>query len=224
MLRAYISASSYEDALGLYSRMRRLNVHPDGFFLLIIKSCTIRGDIRLCKIVHCHAIQMWLSNNLHVSNELVGMYGEFGQTEAALKVFDLMHLRSRVSWNVMISCFSKKYDCDGAYGMLCRMENEGWELNSVTWTSLISSFARCGYYDKTWKLYILMREKGIDATTELIVIVISACAGTSIRGEIVHSHVITGGFEKYIFVSNALISMYGRNGAVEKAEYMFSVL
>ncbi|KAL8485966.1 hypothetical protein ACS0TY_028028 [Phlomoides rotata] len=225
MLRAYISASSYEDALGLYSRMRRLNVHPDGFgFPLIIKSCAMRGDIRLCKIVHCHAIQMGLSNNLHVSNELVGMYGEFGQTEAALKVFDLMPLRSRVSWNVMISCFSKNYDCDGAYGMLCRMENEGWEPNSVTWTSLISSFARCGHYDKTWELYVLMREKSVDATAESIAVVISACAGTPIRGEIVHSHVITGGFEKYIFVSNALISMYGRNGAVEKAEYMFSVL
>lgn len=225
MLRAYISEFSYEDVLGLYSRMRQLNVQPDGFgFPLIIKACAVRGDVRLCRIVHCHAIQMGLSNNLHVSNELVGMYGEFGWTEVALKVFDHMPLRSRVSWNVMISGFAKNYDCDSAYGMLCRMENEGWAPNSVTWTSLISSFTRCAHYDKTWELYVLMREKGVDATAESIAVVISACAGKPIKGEIVHGRVITGGFEKYIFVSNALISMYGRNGNVEKAEYMFSLL
>lgn len=225
MLRAYVSDFKHAAAVGLYFRMRRLNVQPDGFgFPLIIRACAIRGDVRLCGFVHCHAIQMGLSSNLHVGNELVGMYGEIGLMEVALKVFDRMLLRSRVSWNVVISGFAKNLDCEGALGMLCRMENEEWEPNSVTWTSVISSFARCGFVDKTWRFYVLMRERGVDATAESIAVVISVCDGVPVKGEIVHGHVVKAGFEKYIFVSNALISMYGRNGAVEKAEQLFSGL
>lgn len=225
MLRAYLSAFRDGAAVELYFRMRELNVRPDGFgFPLIIRACAVRGDVRLCGIVHSHAVQMGLSSHLHVGNEMVGMYGEIGLMEVASKVFDRMPLRSRVSWNVMVSGYAKNFDCEGAFGMLCRMENEGWEPNSVTYTSVISSFARCGHGDKTWKFYILMREKGVGATAESVAVVLSMCDGMPIKGEIVHSHVIRGGFEKYIFVSNALISMYGRNGAVEKAEYLFSGL
>lgn len=223
MLRAYVSVFRYADALRLYSRMHEINVLPDGFgFPLIVRACTMRADVRLCRIVHRHVIQMGFGKNLHVNNELVGMYGEIGLMDVALQVFDRMPQRSCVSWNIMITGFSKKHDCDGALSMFRRMENEGWEPNSVTWTSLISSFARCGFIDWTWEFFVVMREKGVDATAEAIAVVISACDGLiPVKGEIMHSYVITAGFEKYVFVRNALISMYGRNGAVEKAEYLF---
>ncbi|KAL0360094.1 UNVERIFIED_CONTAM: putative pentatricopeptide repeat-containing protein [Sesamum radiatum] len=225
MLRANVSAFRYGNALELYRKMSELNVQPDGFgFPLIIRACGMSSDVRLCKIVHSHVIQMGFANNIHVSNELMGMYGEIGRPEVALQVFDKMPLRSRVSWNVMMSGYAKNYDCDAAFAMLCRMENEGWEPNSVTWTSLISSFARCGLSEKTWEFFVLMKDKGVDATAESIAVVISVCDEMPSKGEIVHGHVIIAGFEKYIFVRNALISMYGRNGAVEKAEYLFSGL
>ncbi|KAL8059856.1 hypothetical protein ABFX02_03G114100 [Erythranthe guttata] len=223
MLRAYVSDFRYENAIQLYCQMREFGVQQDGFgFPLIIKACAMRGDVRLCRSVHCHVIQMGFRNNLHVNNELVGMYGEIGLNEVALQVFGRMPLRSCVSWNVMISGFTKNHDCEGAFTIFSRMENEGWEPNSVTWTSLISSFARCGFRDKTWELYVSMREKGVCATAESIAVVVSVCDQTPIRGSIVHAHVISAGFEKYIFVINALISMYGKNGDVEKAEYLFS--
>ncbi|KAL3845623.1 hypothetical protein ACJIZ3_003026 [Penstemon smallii] len=229
IIRANSSFSSYKSTLRLYCRMRELNFQPDGFgFPLIIRACAMKGDVRLCKIVHCHVLVMGLVKNLHVANELVGMYGEIGWMEAALKVFDGMPLRSQVSWNTILSGFAKNLDCEGAFAMFHRMENEGWEPNSVTWTSLISSFARRGHSDKTWEFYVLMRDRGVDPTAESIAVVISECPGSDLnvplKGEILHGHVIRAGFEKYMFVRNALISMYGRSCAVEKAESLFSGL
>ncbi|PIN09290.1 hypothetical protein CDL12_18121 [Handroanthus impetiginosus] len=225
MLRAYSSVFRYENALELYGQMRQLSIQPDGFgFPLIIRACAMRGDVRLCRTVHCHVIQTGFANNLHVGNELMGMYGEIGWMGVASQVFDQMRLRNRVSWNIMMSGFAKNYDCDGALRMLFRMESEGWEPNSVTWTSLISSFARCGLNDKTWELYVLMRQKGVEATAESIAVVISMCAENPIKGEIIHGHVITAGFEEYVFVRNALITLYGKNSAVKNAEYLFSRL
>ncbi|KAG6431992.1 hypothetical protein SASPL_103564 [Salvia splendens] len=226
MLRAYLSDFKYEAAVKLYFRMREVDLHPDKFgFPLIIRACAMLDDVRLCKLVHSHAVRIGISSNLHVSNELMGMYGEIGVMGAALKVFDRMPLRSRVSWNIVVSGFAKNFDCEGAVGMLHRMEGEGWEANQVTWTSVISSFAKCGIDEKAWEFYCLMRERGVDATAESIAVVISVCDGEmAAKGEIVHCHVIRGGFEIYIFVSNALMSMYGRNGAVGKAELLFSSL
>ncbi|GFP81375.1 putative pentatricopeptide repeat-containing protein at1g17630 [Phtheirospermum japonicum] len=225
MLRAYISGFKHENALELYHIMRKLNVQPDGFgFPLIIKACTMRSNVRLCQIVHCHVIQLGFAKNLHVGNELVGMYAEIGWTQVASLVFDQMPLRNHVSWNVMISGFAKNNDCNNAFGTFRRMENEGWVPNAVTWTSLISSFSRCGFIDKIWDFYVLMREKGVDFTAESVAVVLSVCSETPVKGEIVHEHVITAGFQNYIFVRNALITMYGRNGYVKKVECLFSEL
>ncbi|KAL0351366.1 UNVERIFIED_CONTAM: hypothetical protein Scaly_1525300 [Sesamum calycinum] len=86
MLRADVSAFRYGNAVELYRQMRQLKVQPDGFgFPLIIRACAMSGDVRLCKIVHSHVIQMGFANNMHVSNELMGMYGETGRTEVALQ-------------------------------------------------------------------------------------------------------------------------------------------
>ncbi|XP_047979671.1 putative pentatricopeptide repeat-containing protein At1g17630 [Salvia hispanica] len=226
MLRAYLSDFKYESAVELYFRMREVDLHPDKFgFPLIIRACAMIGGVRLCELVHSHAVRIGISSNLHVGNELMGMYGEIGVMGAALKVFDRMPLRSRVSWNVVVSGFAKNFDCEGAVGMLHRMEGEGWEANPVTWTSVISSFAKCGIGEKAWEFYGLMRERGVDATAESVAVVISVCDGEmAAKGEIVHCHVIRGGFEEYIFVSNALMSMYGRIGDVGKAEFLFSSL
>ncbi|KAL1542841.1 putative pentatricopeptide repeat-containing protein [Salvia divinorum] len=226
MLRAYLSDFRYGAAVELYVRMREIDLHPDKFgFPLIVRACAMIGDVRLCELVHSHVVGIGLSSNPHVGNELMGMYGEIGLMGAAVKVFDRMPLRSRVSWNVVVAGFSKNFDCEGAVWMLRRMEGEGWEANPVTWTSVISSFARCGIGEKAWEFYVLMRQRGVDATAESIAVVVSVCDGAmTAKGEVVHCHVIRGGFERYIFVSNALVSMYGRNGDVGKAEFLFSSL
>ncbi|GER27511.1 pentatricopeptide repeat-containing protein, partial [Striga asiatica] len=187
-------------------------------------ACAMKGDVRLCEVVHSHVTQMGLVRNLHVGNELVGMYGEIGWTKIASNVFDQMPLRSIVTWNIMISVFAKSNDCDSAFRVFSRMENDGWVPNSVTWTSLVSSFSRCGHIDKTWEFYVRMREKGVDITAESVAVVISACDEIPVKGKIVHGHVARAGFENYVFVRNALISMYGKMGAVENAENLFAGL
>ncbi|KZV40893.1 pentatricopeptide repeat-containing protein [Dorcoceras hygrometricum] len=223
-LRVNISLLRYKETLKLYGRMRELNIQPDGFgFPLIIRACGMKGDIKLCRNIHCHVISTGFINNVCVSNELLGMYGEIGQMPVAYKLFDRMPIRSYVSWNIMVSGFTKNFDCSGAFEMFCRMEEEGWRPNSVTWTSLLSSFARCSQNDEAWEFFVLMRKEGINATAESIAVVISTCAELNQfnKGESLHGYVITAGFENYVFVRNALISMYGKNGDVENAEYLF---
>ncbi|GMY34591.1 putative pentatricopeptide repeat-containing protein At1g17630, partial [Fagus crenata] len=95
--------------------------------------------------------------------------------------------------------------------------------NPVTWTSLLSSHARCGQNEETVELFGVMRMRGIGATAEVLAVVLSVCADMVAvgRGKVIHGYVIKGGFENYLFVKNALIYMYGKCGDVKYAQNLF---
>ncbi|MCI59354.1 pentatricopeptide repeat-containing protein, partial [Trifolium medium] len=68
------------------------------------------------------------------------------------------------------------------------MELEGLKPNYVTWTSLLSSHARCGLYDETMEFFKSMRTKEIEISAEAIAVVLSVCAdmGGVQRGKEIH--------------------------------------
>ncbi|CAN4100100.1 unnamed protein product [Withania somnifera] len=204
ILRANVTHGKCKEALRLYSKMREYGNWIDGFGLpLIIRACGMLGDCNVCSVVHCHAVQMGFRDHLYVGNELMNMYGKIGRMDIASKLFDRMSIRTQISWNIV-----------------------GFEPNSVTWTSLFSSFARCRRYDDTWKLYVVMRKKLVEATAEAIAVVISVCVGDNAidKCEMVHGYVIKGGFENDSIVINSLMCTYGKGGAVRQAECLFSRL
>ncbi|XP_061371096.1 putative pentatricopeptide repeat-containing protein At1g17630 isoform X2 [Gastrolobium bilobum] len=225
IIRANVSHGYYEYALQLYIEMRKLGFLPDGFTLpLIIRACSYLGSSSLCKIVHCHSLQMGFRNHLHVVNELVGMYGKLGRMEDACELFDGMVARSLVSWNTMVSGYAFNHDSVGASRIFKRMELEGLQPNSVTWTSLLSSHARCGLYDETLEFFKLMRTMGIETSAEALAVVLSVCADMAEvdKGKEIHGFVIKGGYEDYVFVKNALICSYGKHERLGDAHKIFA--
>lgn len=224
VVRANVSHGFYKDALQMFDKMRKLGVWPDGFtFPLVVRACAFIGSLLLCKRIHGLVLLMGFQNHLHVVNELLGMYGKLGRMDDACRLFDRMLVRSYVSWNTMVSGYAFNYDCDGARMMFERMELEGFEPNSVTWTSLLSSHTRCGRHEEALELFGLMRLKGVGPTAEALAVVLSVCADLAAAdtGEMIHGYVIKGGFEDYLFVKNSLICMYGKCRIVEHAQKSF---
>lgn len=222
--RANVSHGLYKEALQLFDKMRKLGVWPDGFtFPLIIRACAFIGSLALCRRVHGLVLQMGFRNHLHAVNELLGMYGKLERMDDACLLFDRMPIRSYVSWNTMISGYAYNYDCVGASKMFERMDLEGFEPNSVTWTSLLSSHARCGRREEAVELFSLMRLRGVGPTAEALAVVLSVCAdlASADKGKMIHGYVVKGGFEDYLFAKNALICMYGKCGILEHAQKAF---
>ncbi|XP_024027910.1 putative pentatricopeptide repeat-containing protein At1g17630 [Morus notabilis] len=222
--RANVSHGLYKEALQLFDKMRKLGVWPDGFtFPLIIRACAFIGSLALCRRVHGLVLQMGFRNHLHAVNELLGMYGKLERMDDACLLFDRMPVRSYVSWNTMISGYAYNYDCVGSSKMFERMDLEGFEPNSVTWTSLLSSHARCGRRDEAVELFSLMRSTGVGPTAEALAVVLSVCAdlASADKGKMIHGYVVKGGFEDYLFAKNALICMYGKCGLLEHAQKAF---
>ncbi|KAJ0701526.1 putative tetratricopeptide-like helical domain superfamily [Helianthus annuus] len=225
MLRANVTNGDCQEALRVYTQMRNFGTLADEFtFPLILRACAVMGQRKSCALVHCHALLMGFQDNLYVANELLAAYGKLGQMGVARQVFDEMIVRSCISWNTMVSGFAFNYDCDGAVEMFKRMEVDGWEPNLVTWTSLLSSHSRCGYYLETLRLYNVMRSKGSKSSAESLAVVVSACNDCNTFNKIkeLHGYVVTVGFEDYLFVKNSLLCAYGRHGVLEAAEKLFT--
>ncbi|KAJ0531324.1 putative tetratricopeptide-like helical domain superfamily [Helianthus annuus] len=196
MLRANVTNGDCQEALRVYTQMRNFGTLADEFtFPLILRACAVMGQRKSCALVHCHALLMGFQDNLYVANELLAAYGKLGQMGVARQVFDEMIVRSCISWNTMVSGFAFNYDCDGAVEMFKRMEVDGWEPNLVTWTSLLSSHSRCGYYLETLRLYNVMRSKVLEAAEKLF---------TEIKN-------------KSLVSWNALISLYAQVGLCDAA-------
>ena len=223
IIRANVDGYSRE-ALQLYGKMRNFGVLADGFtFPLVLRASSNLGIFNLCKSLHCHVVQFGFQNHLHVVNELMGMYVKLRRMDDARKVFDKMRVKSVISWNTMVSGYAYNYDVNGASRMFLQMELEGVEPNPVTWTSLLSSHARCGHLEETIALFSKMRMKGVGATAEMLAVVLSVCADldTFDRGQMVHGYIVKGGFEDYLFAKNALITVYGKGGDIRDAEKLF---
>ncbi|KAK4772767.1 hypothetical protein SAY86_014542 [Trapa natans] len=227
MIRAYVINGCWKEALSLYARMRRVGILVDGFTLpLVIRACAMTDNLysNLGRSIHCQSMQLELHCNLHVGNELICMYGKRGQMSVARQVFDRMPTRSQVSWNSMVSGFSRNFDCESAVQMFIRMKSEGIEPNLVTWTSMLSSHARCGQAEETFRLFGEMIRRGIGCNPEAVAVVLSVCADylPPDKGSILHGFAIKSGCEDHLIVHNALISVYGKHGDIEGAKRIFS--
>ncbi|KAJ4717880.1 Pentatricopeptide repeat-containing protein [Melia azedarach] len=225
ILRVNVSNGEYRSAVKLYVKMRKQGLLGDGFtFPLVIRACKFMGSFDFGKFVHNHVLQMGFRDNVHIVNELIGMYAKMGRMDDARKMFDKVRGKNYISWNTMVSGFALNYDCDSALEMFKRMQFEGLEPNLVTWTSLLSSHARCGRFEETMDLFDMMTMRGVGANAEVLAVVLSVCADLVAveKGEVIHGYVIKGGFEDYLFVKNALITLYGKHGDVKQAQNLFS--
>ncbi|GMN36977.1 hypothetical protein TIFTF001_006452 [Ficus carica] len=197
-----------------------------------LSACAFIGSLVLCKRIHGLVLLMGFQNHLHVVNELLGMYGKLGRMDDACRLFDRMLVRSYVSWNTMVSGYAFNYDCDGARTIFERMELEGFEPNSVTWTSLLSSHTRCGRHEEALELFGLMRLKGVGPTAEALAVVLSVCADLAAadKGEMIHGiveHAQKSFMEmktKSLVSWNALITSYTESGLCDEAFEIFTQL
>ncbi|XP_010247713.1 PREDICTED: pentatricopeptide repeat-containing protein At2g29760, chloroplastic-like [Nelumbo nucifera] len=113
--RAYIDKNQHEEVLLLYLSMVTGGVPPDEFtFPLVLKACSALEKIREGKQLHAHVVKngFLFSENVFVQNSILHMYASCGCLEIARLAFEKMTQRTLVSWNSLISGYSRF----GGYG------------------------------------------------------------------------------------------------------------
>lgn len=153
-------------------------------------------------------------------NTMVSGYIELGDMVTARKLFDKMPRRDVICWNTVLNGYASNQDIEACEALFEKMP----ERNVFSWNGLIGGYARNGRFIEVLGSFKRMLTEGDvlpnDAT---LTTVLSACArlGALDLGKWVHVYAENMGYNRNIYVGNALIDMYAKCGVVDNAVDVF---
>ncbi|KAH7314472.1 hypothetical protein KP509_21G004200 [Ceratopteris richardii] len=99
--------------------------------------------------------------------------------------------------------------------------------NEVTWTALLSGYAQFGCIEEAFKCFEQMKCEGISPNEFTFSSILKACAISKDfeKGQQIHTYILKGNvIAENLMVGNALVDMYSKCGALEKAQGVFDEL
>lgn len=152
-------------------------------------------------------------------NTMVSGYIEMGNMVEARSLFDQMPCRDVMSWNTVLEGYANVGDIEACE----RVFEEMPERNVFSWNGLIKGYAQNGRVSEVLDTFKRMvDEDNVVPNDATLTSVLSACAklGALNFGKWVHKYGENLGYSK-VNVKNALIDMYAKCGAMEKAMEVF---
>ncbi|CAA2983079.1 pentatricopeptide repeat-containing At3g13770, mitochondrial [Olea europaea subsp. europaea] len=111
-------------------------------------------------------------------------------------------------------------------GDAVRVFDEMPERNVVSWTAVISGFARSGGHSEALNLFVRMLRSGTNPNEFTFATVLTSCTGLFglQNGRQIHSLLVKSPFESHIYVGSSLLDMYAKAGRIHEARYIFDGL
>ncbi|EPS65385.1 hypothetical protein M569_09392 [Genlisea aurea] len=221
MIRGFAATwQRFELAVEFFARMNNLGVKPDNFTLpFVFMSCWNLLNVTMGMLAHSEALKLGLMLDFHVVHSLITMYSRCGEIKLARNAFDEMPRKDLVSWNSIISGYSKSGLAGDAVEMFRKMKEEGFEPNEMT---LVSVLASCGDLGDS-KLGKQIEDHVMGTDTEMNSFVGSALINMYAKsGELESAKRIFHYMERKDIVTwNAMISGFAQNGEAEETISLF---
>ncbi|KAK7380156.1 hypothetical protein VNO78_32621 [Psophocarpus tetragonolobus] len=132
----------YTRALNVYSCMTHSGVHGNNLtYPLLLKACANLPSIQHGTMLHGHVLKIGFQADTFVQTALLDMYSKCSLVASARQVFDDMLHRSVVSWNAMVSAYSRGSSMDQAVSLLKEMWVLGFEPTCSTFVSILSGYS-----------------------------------------------------------------------------------
>lgn len=223
LLSAYAEQGFGEKALCLYRQMQEDGVElTQRTYVIVLRACANlaeKEEVRsldglamttvsyhIGRAIHADACKRGFLSSGFLQNTLVSMYGKCGAILEAEHLFEALPLRNIVSWNAMLSAYVDHGDGRKALCLLIQMEKERMSPDQPTFVSALQAVA-------------LIEGEGAPLSDGRF----------SKRMSLEIGHALHGAACRYSLASDAIIgtallSMYGRCGAIIEAEYIFHAL
>ncbi|XP_058100691.1 pentatricopeptide repeat-containing protein At3g58590 [Magnolia sinica] len=131
-----------EDSMILFRELLRTEFRPSEFsFLGILSVCGWMVSFESGEQIHGLVIKTGTYYFTALANALIDMYARFFGVCIAEKMFNEIPIRDVVSWNTMVTAFTKSERPDKALELLLAMCVDGIFPNSTTFASVASSCA-----------------------------------------------------------------------------------
>ncbi|XP_058080675.1 putative pentatricopeptide repeat-containing protein At3g11460, mitochondrial [Magnolia sinica] len=208
-------------SLNLFHHMlQQDNMAPDATTVVgVIEAISQRGFESEGKYIHDYAIHLNLDKDEFVVNSLIAMYAGFGNFDRASLVFDEVNKLSTVTWNAMISEYSRHGLPDKAIAVFHRMKIESVASDSITLLSILPACAHLASLSCGMWIHSIVCKTGYESDVFVGTALINMYAKC---GDIKMARLV---FERMGFKTtvswNSMIWGYGMHGNAEEAEKLF---
>ncbi|XP_078438137.1 pentatricopeptide repeat (PPR-like) superfamily protein [Wolffia australiana] len=224
MIRGSATAwADYPAALDLHRRLLRSGERPDRYTFPFVLAAAghllwpLHGGA-----VHSSTFKSGHQSDAHTQHSLITMYARCGRILCARQVFDELLVRDSVSWNSLISGYSRLGLAGDAVEAFRRMTASGLEPDDMT---LVSAAAACG---DLGDLALGQRLEGLAAARGADLNSFLGCALVSMYGRCgdldAARRVFDGMSSKHLITWNAMISGYSQNGLAREAIAVFKLM
>ncbi|XP_060212752.1 pentatricopeptide repeat-containing protein At5g66520-like [Lycium barbarum] len=220
------NAKSPQKALTLYTQMQRQAIPFDSFAILYtLKSCTHLHNFPLICHLQAHILKLGFNIHVYVATSLLNAYTGTS-FEYACKVFDEMPVRNIVTWNAMITCFSRS----GVVKNARKVFDEMPLRDLASWSAMIAGYMNNGHWEEGVALLremVIVEEVKPDQVT--VGPILSGCAemGGSIGlllGKSVHGFAVKNNWELNVELGTCLVDMYAKCGFLNFASLVFDMM
>ena len=126
MISGYVANGFSEKGVELFKKMLYLGVDVDlATMVSILQACANCGDVSLGRAVHGSGVKASLHLKTTFCNTLLDMYAKCGVLDGAIRVFDLMGVRTVVTWTSLIAAYAREGLSDEAIRLFHEMDREG---------------------------------------------------------------------------------------------------
>ncbi|XP_061368224.1 pentatricopeptide repeat-containing protein At1g74600, chloroplastic [Gastrolobium bilobum] len=147
-------------ALNLFRQMCCASLTPNSFtFPSILTACCVLKEKQIGEGVHGMAIKCG-ATDVFVETAIVDLYAKFGCMSEAFRQFSQMQVHNVVSWTAIISGFVQEDDIVSALKLFKDMRKIGQEINSYTFTSVLSACAKPGMIEEAGQIHSLLLKLG----------------------------------------------------------------
>ncbi|KAJ7973565.1 Pentatricopeptide repeat [Quillaja saponaria] len=175
LITSYIKNNHPENALQIYSHMRKTETEVDNFTIpSVLKACGLISWIILGKEIHGFVVKNGMDKDVFVCNALIHMYSEGGSFESARFLFDKMAKRDDVTWSTMIRSYVQSRLLLEALEFIRQMHAVGVKPSEIAMISMVNLSADLAdiKLGKTMHAYVLRNSNheklGVPLTTSLI--------------------------------------------------------
>lgn len=222
IIKAFSQGPNALQTIQWYNRMSSCHSsRPNSItFCSVLKACERTRDGSMCVEIHGATIRSGFGSNVAVCTSLIRSYATLGELGSMRKVFDEMTERDLVTWNSMISCYSRMGYHYEALMLFDEMKRVSVGFDGFSLVGLLSACAHVGALNIGTELHELGRENGLMDNVYLGNALIDMYAKCGNLEKAVS--VFDGMRKRDIFSWNSIIVGHGVHGFGDRAISLFN--
>ena len=220
VIRGYACSDSPRKAIFVFLDMRDRGTRPNNLtFPFLLKACAKLLAIEEGRQIQVEIVKNGLESDTYVQNSLIHFYGSCKRISDALHVFDLMSVKTVVSWNSVITAGSENSRFDHSIKLFLEMRDHGFEPDEATMVILLSVCAELGNLSLGRWIHSQVIKKGLMLNCQLGTALVDMYAkcGAVVSSRLVFDRML----ERNVWTWSAMILGFAQHGLAKEALTLF---